>query len=153
MLTTINHQTIIIFEGTPSELLEKLNQIASDEKINTSDRAWPKDRKWVVKRINTVKTNLQKGLGIKISIDRNTKNNTSIIKIEKNNSGNSGEHKLSPENESLSPYFDGLSPVSNKLSPEENDDLSKKSNISGDTGHTGDKLDYIVEDRCMTMIK
>jgi hypothetical protein len=98
-------ETIIIFEGIPSELLEKLNQIAIEEKINTSDRGWPKDRKWVVKRINIIKTNLQKGLGIKISINRNTKNNTSIIKIEKNNSGNSGEHKVTPENETLSPTF------------------------------------------------
>jgi hypothetical protein len=65
----------------------------------------------------------------------------------KNNSGNSGEHKLSPENENLSPYFDGLSPVSSKLSPEENDDLSTKYNVSGDTGYTGDKLDHIVEDK------
>jgi hypothetical protein len=38
-------ETIIIFEGTPSELLERLNQIAIDEKINTTDRVWPKDRK------------------------------------------------------------------------------------------------------------
>ncbi len=46
-----------------------------------------------------------------MSIDRNTKNNTSIVKMEKNNFRNSGEHKLSPENESLFPYFHGLSPV------------------------------------------
>jgi hypothetical protein len=133
-------ETIIIFEGIPSELLEKLNQIAIEEKINTSDRGWPKDRKWVVKRINIIKTNLQKGLGIKISINRNTKNNTSIIKIEKNNSGNSGEHNLSPENKSLSPYFDSLSPVSNELSPEENQDLSTKPNNSGDTGDKSDNM-------------
>jgi hypothetical protein len=139
--------TSIIFEGTPLELLEKLNQIAGVEKINNNDRLWPKDKKWVVKRINIIKTNLQKGLGIKISIDRDTKNNTSIIKIEKNNSGISGEHKVTPENEGLSPYFDSLSPVSNELSPEENQDLSTKSNNSGDTGYTGDKSDYIMEDK------
>ena len=137
-------ETMIIFEGTPSELLERLNQIFIDEKINTADRGWPKDRKWVVKRINTIKSNLQKGLGIKISIDRNTKNNTFIIKIEKNISG---EHKLSPENESLSPYFDSLTPVSDELSPEVKEDLSTKSNSSGDTGHTGDKSIYVIEDK------
>jgi hypothetical protein len=134
-------ETIIIFEGTPLELLDKLNQIAEVEKINNNDRLWPKDRKWVVKRINIIKTNLQKGLGIKISVDRNTKSNTSIIKIEKNNSG---KHKLSPENESLFPYFDSLSPVSNELSPEENQGLSTKSYNSGDIGHAGDKSDYIM---------
>jgi hypothetical protein len=60
--------TITIFEGTPWELLERLNQIDIDEKINTEERGWPKDRKWVVKRINIIKTNLQRGLGIKISV-------------------------------------------------------------------------------------
>ena len=95
--------TSLMFEGAPIDLLEKLNQIASEERIDISQREWPKDRKWIVKRINIIKTNLQKGLGIKISIDRNTKNNTSIIKMDKNVSGNSGEHKLSPEeNENLS---------------------------------------------------
>ncbi|HEY6536191.1 MAG TPA: hypothetical protein VIY08_10435 [Candidatus Nitrosocosmicus sp.] len=130
---------IIIFEGTPSELLSKLNQVATRDNIDTYQRGWPKDGKWLVKRINIIKTNLQNGLGIRISIDRNTKNNTSIIKIEKNNSGNSGEHKLSPENESLSP-------VSNSLSPEDNDDLSTKSNNSGDTRDIGDKSDVIMEE-------
>ncbi|MGN6346797.1 MAG: hypothetical protein ACTHME_03755 [Candidatus Nitrosocosmicus sp.] len=137
--------TSLIFEGTPLELLEKLNQIASGEKIDTYQREWPKDRKWVVKRINIIKTNLQKGLGIKISIDRNTKNNTSIIKIEKNISGISGEHNLSPENANLSPYFDSLSPVLNKLSPEENQDLSTNSINSGDTGYTGYKMEYSLD--------
>jgi hypothetical protein len=56
--------------------------------------------------------------------------------MEKNNSGNFGEHKLSPENENLSSYLDSLSPVSNKLSPEENQDLSIKSYNSGDIGYT-----------------
>lgn len=50
-------------------------------------------------------------------------------KIERNNTGNSGELDLSPENESLSPAI--------------KEDLSTKSDISGDTGHTGDKIDYI----------
>jgi hypothetical protein len=52
---------------------------------------------------------------------------------------NSGEHKLSQENESLSPYFDGLSPISNELSLDNIQDLNTKTNHSGDTGHTGVK--------------
>ncbi len=51
---------------------------------------------------------------------------------------NSGEHKITPENE-------GLSPVLNELSPEENPDLSTKTIVSGDNGDTGDKLNYIME--------
>jgi hypothetical protein len=65
------------------------------------------------------KNKFTKGLGIKISVDRNTKSNTSIIKIEKSIFGNSGEHKLSPENESLSP-------VLNELSPDNIQDLNTK---------------------------
>jgi len=71
-------------------------------------------------------------LTIKISIDRNTKNNTSIIKIEKNNSGNSGEHNLSPENESLSPDSDSLSPILSELSPENIEDLIKETALLHD---------------------
>jgi hypothetical protein len=32
-----------------------------------------RDRKWLVRRINIIKTNLQKGLSIKVDVDRNTK--------------------------------------------------------------------------------
>jgi hypothetical protein len=67
--------------------------------------------------------------------------------LAENDSGNSGEHSMSPENDSLSQYFDGLSPDSGKLYPENIQDLSTKSNNSEDTGHTGDKLDYIMDDK------
>ena len=43
-------------------------------------------------------------------------------------------------------YFDVLSPVSSNLSPEEKEHLSTKSNNPRDTGHTGDKLDVIIEE-------
>jgi hypothetical protein len=69
----------------------------------------------------------------------------SFFQYNKNDSGNSGEHILSPENESLSPYLDDLSPASSELSPEGNRDLSTKSNDSGDTGHIGDKIGYLME--------
>jgi hypothetical protein len=37
--------------------------------------------------------------------------------------------------------------VSDNLSPNQNQDLSTKSNNSGDTGYTGDKLGYIMDDK------
>ena len=70
----------------------------------------------------------------------------STIKIEKNISGNSGEHKITPESENLSPYFEGLSPVLDKLSPEVKEDLSTNSRSSGDTGYTGDKSGLLLEE-------
>jgi hypothetical protein len=63
--------------------------------------------------------------------------------IERNISGISGEHNLSPVNESLSPYLDKLSPVSKGLSPEETEDLSTRSNETGDSGDTGDKSSIV----------
>jgi hypothetical protein len=54
-------------------------------------------------------------LGIKISIEINLVNKSNI-KIKKNNSGSSGEHKQSPENENLFLYFGSLSPVSSVIS-------------------------------------
>jgi hypothetical protein len=104
---------ITLFEGTPKELLGELNAIASREEIDTNQRDWPNNRNWLIKRLKTIKSNLHKVLGIKISIGRDSKTNTSIIKIEKNNSG---KHKVSPEDGGLSPYFDGLSPVSHDIS-------------------------------------
>jgi hypothetical protein len=48
-----------------------------------------------------------------------------------------------PENESLTPYLDSLSPVLGKMSPDKNQDLGTKTIVSGDSGDTGDKLNYI----------
>ena len=107
-----------IFKGTPAELLDRLNEVAAENKISTYSREWPKDKKWLVRRIKEIKQNLQQELGIEIMIERDSKN-TSIIKIEKNVSGDSGEHKMSPENESLSPYLEEMSPENNGLSPEQ----------------------------------
>jgi hypothetical protein len=61
-------------------------------------------------------------------------------------SGNSGEHNLSPEFQSLSPYLDNLSPVLDKVISGQNQDLSTKTNNSGYTGYTGYKFDYILEE-------
>ena len=86
-------------------------------------KEWPKDQKWLVRRIKVIKQNLQQELGIEIRIERNPKN-TSLIKIEKNVSDVSGEHKMSPENESLTPYFEEMSPEKDRMSPDNQDDAS-----------------------------
>ena len=123
-----------------------LNEIATENAINTNSRDWPRDLKWLIRRINTIKSNLQQELGITIDIRRNTTTNTSIIKIDKNDSGISGEHNLTPKNESLSPYLEDLSPVSDQLSPTETDGLSTKSDEAGDSGDIGDKSNMAPEE-------
>jgi hypothetical protein len=133
-----------LFNGTPAELLDRLDKIANENKINTIQKEWPKDKKWLVRRIKEIRQNLQQELGIEIRIERDS-NNTSTVKIEKNVSGVSGEHKMTPENESLTPYLEKMSPGNANLSPEKDrmspdiqDDMSIKSNSSGDNGDTGD---------------
>ena len=83
-----------------------------------------------------IKPNLQQELGIEIRVERDLKN-TSLIKIEKNVSGDSGKHKMSPENESLTPYLEEMSPEKDRMSPGNRDHASRKSNSSGDTGQIG----------------
>ena len=121
---------------SPAELLQKLELVAEENKISTHSREWPREQKWLVRRINVIKPNLQQELGIEIRIERNPKN-TSLIKIEKNDSGVSGKHKMTPENESLTPYLEEMSPEKDRMSPVNQDYASRKSNSSGDTGHTG----------------
>ena len=68
------------------------------------------------------------------------------VNIDKNVSGVSGEHKMSPENESLSPYIEGLSPEKNKMSPDNHDGMSSKPIKSGDNGDTGDISHISIEE-------
>ncbi len=132
-----------IFTGTPDELLKRLEEITPEHKINTSSREWPKDHRWLVRRLNVIKTNLQDELDINIKIERDSKN-TSVVKIEKNVSDDSGENKISPENESLSPYLEDLSPAKEKLSPEDPEVSSTESMETGDIGDNGD-ISNIIE--------
>ncbi|MDN5847023.1 MAG: hypothetical protein L0H53_12200 [Candidatus Nitrosocosmicus sp.] len=120
-----------IFEGTPLEFLDELNRIATVHKINTYSKEWPKDVRWLVRRINLVKSNLHKALDVRINTSRDSRDNTSKILLIKNVSDDSGKHDLSPDSNNLTPYFDNLT-------PDENQDLGTKLSNSGDTGYTGD---------------
>jgi hypothetical protein len=131
----------LLYQGTPSELLEELNHLASELKLNTLSREWPKDPKWLVRRINTLKSNLQQVLKASIKVDRNSRSNTSIIRIERNDSGNSGENKITPVNDKLSPYIDKLSPETNNRSLNKEEKLSIEKDNSGDNGDNGDNGD------------
>jgi hypothetical protein len=76
------------WEGSPAELLNKLKQTADSCGIDTSQRLWPKSPSALVRRLNTIRSNLLEGLGIKVRIDRITvgdkaRKNTSTIRIEK----------------------------------------------------------------------
>src|SRR5215207_7165238 len=78
-----------LWEGQPIELLEQLELTAQTHKINTNHKSWPKEVRWLTRRLNQIRSNLLEGLGIDITIDRVTsgedqkKKNTSLIKIRK----------------------------------------------------------------------
>lgn len=121
----------IVFDGTPTTFLDELNRISALHRINTYSREWPKDVKWLVRRINIVKSNVHKALDIKIKISRDSRDNTSKILLMKNISVNSEKNNLSPDFRNLTPYFDDLSPDTSQH-------LNEKLNNSGDTGYNGD---------------
>jgi hypothetical protein len=81
-------ESIGSWEGTPAELLGRLEIIAQNHGINTSHRSWPKDVRWLIRRLNQIRSNLLEGLGIDVGITRVTTNvkgkvNTSSIVIRK----------------------------------------------------------------------
>lgn len=131
----------IIFEGTPMELLEHLNRIAAIERINTYSKEWPKDTKWLVRRINIVKSNLHKALDAKITIERDAKKNTSKILVVKNVSIDSNDQRISPNSNDLSPYLDKMNPQNNVESDIESINLQINPKLNGQTGYNGDILD------------
>lgn len=130
-----------IFVGSSLDLLNKLTEIAIEERINTSQKDWPKDVKWLVRRIRIVKTNLQKALKIRIDIDRDSKSNTSIINIVKNDSAYSDENNVSPRDNNLTPLLRYIAPIEGSLSPLDKEELCSKEPSNGENGVNGDNID------------
>jgi hypothetical protein len=70
-------------EGSPQEVLDSLETVAAQNRINTNHKLWPKAANSVTKRLNQIRSNLLEGLNISVTIERNTKKNTSFIKMVK----------------------------------------------------------------------
>ena len=104
-------------EGSPQEILDFLETVAANNRINTNHRLWPKATNTVTKRLNQIRSNLLEGLGISVTINRDTKRNTSIIKIVKQ----PPELPKSPGVENVSQnrleYFGGLIKFGDMKSP------------------------------------
>jgi hypothetical protein len=106
-------QQLTAWEGTPLEILEILNDIANVQKIDTTQRLWPKAPNSLSRRLNEIRSNLLEGLNIQVTIDRKTtgdKVNTATIKVQ----------KISPER------------------PEPPVEKQSTLDANGDTGDTGD---------------
>jgi hypothetical protein len=137
------HIPASLFEGSPISLLIGLKRIALEEQIDINQRDWPKDTRWLTRRIKTIRSSLQKSLGIKVIIGRDEKNN-SLIKIERNDSNDSMASKMTPEVELLSLDSNSMTPDSGDLTPENSANPSAESVNSGVNGVTGDKQDLMI---------
>jgi len=131
-----------VFRGPPAELLDKLNSIAIQNKINTQAREWPKDQKWLIRRLNTIKSNLQDELDITINIDRESKTNTSIIEIYKNDSDDS-EIGITPEANRLPQSVNDEYNKNDGKSPTFKDDKNTDVFDSGHNGINGETLSKV----------
>ena len=85
-------------------------------------------------------------MNVTIKVDRDSRSNTSIIRIERNNSDDSGENKITPVNNTLSPYIGELSLEINNMSPGKAEELSIEKDIPGDSGDSGDNSQSFVSD-------
>jgi hypothetical protein len=71
-----------VIEITPRDLLERLQKIAVDLKLDTRARTWPKAPNSLSRRLNEVKTNLRE-VGIMVQIETDSKTNTRVVKVWK----------------------------------------------------------------------
>lgn len=68
------------WEGTPTELLSKLNEVAENENIDTSNRLWPKAPNVLSRRLNEIKSNLQ-DIGIKVTISKGIQRSITLSRV------------------------------------------------------------------------
>lgn len=88
-----------IWEGTPTELLIEFENIAENLKVNTKSKVWPKDPRWLWRRIQEVLPDLE-AKGIKAERGRNDDRNITLRKLGKNDDDVDGDDDNS-KNEQL----------------------------------------------------
>lgn len=131
------------WEGQPAKLLEQLEIVAQRHKINTNHKLWPKEVRWLTRRLNQIRSNLVEGLGIIVTTHRDTVANTSTIKVCKmtpvipmtpesqnraqNKDKQAGDISKSGDNDS------GME----QMTPEETGRNQAQNMETGETGETG----------------
>lgn len=71
-----------ILTTTPRDLLERLQIVAAELKLDTQARMWPKAPNSLSRRLNEVRTNLRE-IGIIIEVETDSTTNTRNIRIRK----------------------------------------------------------------------
>jgi hypothetical protein len=79
------------WNGTATELLKELNEIALDESLDTQAKLWPKGANYISRRLKSIKANLE-SQGIYYEIHRNSQNVSDLtitkVILKDNNSYN-----------------------------------------------------------------
>jgi hypothetical protein len=121
------------WEGTPTELLAALEELAEDMKINTNAKGWPKAANALSRKLKEIKTNLE-AEGIAVVFDRAPRvSRKRLIRIWKKPSKPSKPSKPGPESMDDKSQQKIPSNISSKDSPGPMDDKSQQkipSNIS-----------------------
>ena len=139
----INDKSKTSWEGQPAKLLEQLEIVAQRHRVNTNHKSWPKEVRWLTRRLNQIRSNLLEGLGINVTIHRDTVTNTSTIKVCKmtpvipmtpecrNQAQN--QHKQAGD---ISKFGDNDSGME-QMTPEETDRNHAQNKKTGDNRETG----------------
>ncbi|MCP4006334.1 MAG: toprim domain-containing protein [bacterium] len=74
------------WEGTPSELLKRLGQLAEQYEVNTKHQSWPKAAHVLTLRLNELRTNLA-AVGIRIDLGRTARSRRITIEVSPDQGG------------------------------------------------------------------
>lgn len=74
------------WQGSPSDLISRLNIVAESENLNTNSRTWPRSPRSLSRRLKPLTSNLREGMGIDVSfgkINSGQKRNTVTLTVRK----------------------------------------------------------------------
>ena len=134
---------------SPGTLLTGLNKVAENNSINTTQKIWPRATNSLTKRIK--QSNLLEGLGIKITISRDNKKNTSTIRVEKEPpvppepSKDQNQAQKQVQNAGGTLAAGGSKPPIDIEPPTDNLENQAQNNHSGGTGGNGGILPTLME--------
>lgn len=79
MLALVEEQRV--WEGTPSELLDKLTELAESQQVNTKQKEWPKAPQALTRRLNEIRSNLA-AAGVRIDSDKGRRRRVRVERME-----------------------------------------------------------------------
>ncbi len=132
------------WKGTPSKLLEELERIAEDKKINTRSRRWPKAPHILSRELNSLKTNLQE-LGIEVDREHTGSQRSITIRKTSVSSVKALENGESVQNTAYAGKETSVSNNSSSVSPNAThttNNATEKQSVSPETNNSGNNSQF-----------